>query len=157
MQTLMALVAGFIFGVGLVVSGLANPAKVLNFLDVAGAWDPSLALTMASAVVTTAVGYRLAFYRSRPVFSKVFDVPSGTQIDGRLLSGAAMFGLGWGLVGYCPGPAIVALSIGESGTIIFIMARLIGMGMGRIAPSFSRSGVAKNRPVSKPVSEAIQS
>lgn len=127
MQIALTFFASLLFGMGLIVSGLANPAKVQNFLDIAGVWDPSLALTMAAAVVTTGVGYLWVFKRRRPVLEESFQLPTATVIDLKLIGGAALFGIGWGLVGYCPGPAIVALSLGNQETIIFVAAMLAGM------------------------------
>ena len=127
MKLLTALLAGLLFGAGLVISGLANPAKVLNFLDVAGTWDASLAFVMAAAVIVTSVGYRLVRLRETPLFEANFQVPIGSAIDGRLLAGSALFGIGWGLGGFCPGPALVALTQGGDSTIAFAAAMLAGM------------------------------
>lgn len=104
-----ALLAGVIFGLGLTVSEMVNPAKVIAFLDVLGNWDPSLAFVMGSALVVTAIGYRLVWLLARPVFAPTFQVPGSRHVDGRLATGAVLFGIGWGLVGLCPGPAIAAL------------------------------------------------
>lgn len=131
MPALVSLLAGLLFGFGLVVSGLIDPAKVLAFLDVAGNWDASLAVTMAAAVATTAIGYRLAFAAGRPAFDNAFHLPAQSSIDMRLLAGAALFGIGWGLVGYCPGPAVAALSLGSDSTVIFVAAMLTGMAFAR--------------------------
>ena len=131
MQLLATFLSGLLFGLGLVVSSLINPAKVLNFLDIAGSWDPSLALTMGTAVLTTAAGYRLAFTKGAPAFAAAFHLPTATAIDARLISGAALFGIGWGLVGYCPGPAIAALSSGSASTALFVVAMLAGMALAR--------------------------
>ena len=131
MRPLANLLAGVVVGLGLVISGLANPAKVLNFLDVAGAWDPSLAFVMAGAVAATALGYRVVLARPKPAFDTGFHVPAAAAIDGRLLAGAAVFGLGWGLVGYCPGPAITALPLLNRSTLVFVAAMLLGMWLGR--------------------------
>lgn len=132
MSIIMHLAAGLVFGLGLIVSGLANPAKVQGFLDIAGAWDPSLAFTMGGAVVVTAIGYTLAFRRSRPFFADRFHVPTAKDIDAPLVTGAALFGVGWGLAGYCPGPAIVALTFANPGTIAFVIAMLAGMAVRRL-------------------------
>ena len=131
MRPLASLIVGIIFGLGLVISGLANPAKVLNFLDVTGAWDPSLAFVMAGAVAVTAIGYRLVLTRPGPAFDARFHLPQATAIDGRLLGGAAAFGIGWGLSGYCPGPAITALAFFSPSTLIFVAAMLAGMWLAR--------------------------
>lgn len=118
---------GLLFGVGLVVSGMSDPAKVLNFLDLFGSWDPSLALVMAGAVIVTFLGYRLVFRRGRPIAGKTFHLPDRNDIDGRLLVGPVIFGIGWGLGGFCPGPALTALGLGASGTLAFVPAMLVGM------------------------------
>jgi len=131
MRVLSTFLSGLIFGFGLIVSGLINPAKVLNFLDLGGAWDPSLAITMAVAVAVTGVGYRLAFAKGTPILGGTFQLPAASAIDARLLAGAALFGIGWGLVGYCPGPAIAALSLGAGSTVAFVAAMLAGMALAR--------------------------
>jgi uncharacterized membrane protein YedE/YeeE len=132
MRALANLAAGVVFGLGLVISGLANPAKVLNFLDLAGAWDPSLAFVMAGAVLTAALGYRVVLARPKPVFDSRFHLPTATAIDRRMLAGAATFGVGWGLSGYCPGPAITALPLLNPATLVFVAAMLLGMWLGRM-------------------------
>ena len=132
MRALANLVAGVVFGLGLIISGLANPAKVLNFLDLAGAWDPSLAFVMAGAVVTAALGYRVVLARPSPAFDLRFHLPTATAIDRRMLAGAATFGVGWGLSGYCPGPAITALPLLNPATLVFVAAMLLGMWLGRM-------------------------
>ena len=122
---------GFIFGAGLVVSGMINPAKVLNFLDVAGSFDASLAFVMAGAVAVTALGYRFVLARPKPLFSPSFMVPGSKSIDARLLVGPAIFGIGWGLSGLCPGPAIASLALGAAGVLAFVPAMLVGMAAAR--------------------------
>jgi uncharacterized protein len=117
---------GLIFGLGLLISGMANPAKVQNFLDLAGSFDPSLIFVMASALLVTFIGYRLVLARERPVLAERFYLPSGNIIDGRF------FGIGWGLSGFCPGPAIVSLPLLAKGTLIFVPAMLAGIGLGRL-------------------------
>jgi uncharacterized membrane protein YedE/YeeE len=131
MALLLQLLAGLIFGVGLIVSGMANPAKVLNFLDLAGGWDPSLAFVMAGAVATTAIGYRLVLRRPKPVLAESFRLPTARRIDLRILVGPAIFGIGWGLSGLCPGPAITSLGIGSPGVLVFVPAMLVGMALAR--------------------------
>jgi hypothetical protein len=131
MQITVMLTSGLLFGFGLIVSGLVNPAKVLNFLDFTGAWDPSLAFTMAAAVLTTAIGYGLAFRRKAPLLGGSFQLPTATDVDKRLIGGAALFGVGWGLVGFCPGPAVSALATGSGEALIFVVAMLGGMGLAR--------------------------
>lgn len=126
-RILFGLVAGLVFGCGLVIAGMSNPGKVLNFLDVAGAWDPSLIFVMAGATITTFIGYRLAWQRTAPVANPTFDVPSSKAIDAPLLAGALLFGLGWGISGFCPGPAWTALGMGATGTLAFVPAMLVGL------------------------------
>lgn len=123
---------GLLFGVGLVISGMSDPAKVLNFLDLFGTWDPSLAFVMAGAVVVTFLGYRLVFRRGRPVKGKTFRLPDSNDIDRRIVIGPAIFGIGWGLGGFCPGPALTALGLVASGTLAFIPAMLLGMLVARL-------------------------
>jgi uncharacterized protein len=118
---------GFVFGVGLLVSGMANPAKVLAFLDLSGAWDPSLALVMVGAVVIAVPGFAIAKRKGRSVLGDPLRVPATDGIDARLLLGSATFGVGWGLAGICPGPAFVALGTGQSKAIVFVGAMLVGM------------------------------
>lgn len=129
----MPLVAGLLFGAGLTLSQMVNPAKVLGFLDIAGiadgSWDPSLAFVMAGALLVTGLGYRLAFRRAAPLAAPQFHLPKQTEIDARLIGGAAIFGLGWGLAGYCPGPAIASLAFGRLEVVAFVLAMLAGMGI----------------------------
>lgn len=127
MKLVSALVAGFLFGLGLVVSGMINPAKIIGFLDIAGAWDPSLVIVMAAALTVTFVGYRLVWRRKAPLFEPSFQQPAASVIDRRLLIGAGVFGVGWGLAGFCPGPAISAAALGHLEPYLFIAAMLIGM------------------------------
>lgn len=127
MRSLLGLLAGLVFGIGLVVSGMSDPAKVLNFLDVLGTWDPSLAFVMGGASLTAFLGYRLVWRRARPLTLDDFQIPTRDDIDAPLLGGAALFGLGWGLGGFCPGPAWTALTLGAPGTLVFLPAMLLGM------------------------------
>lgn len=122
--------SGLVFGLGLVISGMSDPAKVLNFLDLAGTWDPSLALVMGGATMTTFVGYRLVWRRKAPAFESGFDVPTSTRIDLPLIIGAALFGTGWGIGGFCPGPAWTALPLLAPGTLVFLPAMLAGLWLG---------------------------
>ena len=130
-HALGALLAGILFGLGLAVSQMINPAKVIGFLDFAGAWDPSLAVVMAGALGITAVGYRLALRRPAPLLAARFDLPTLREIDRRLLAGAVLFGIGWGLVGFCPGPVIASLAFGMKESLIFVGAMLAGMALFR--------------------------
>ncbi|SFD56862.1 DUF6691 family protein [Roseivivax sediminis] len=135
MNPILGLLSGLVFGLGLVVSGMADPAKVLNFLDLFGTWDPSLAFVMAGATVTAHVGYRLVWRRAAPLRMPEFDLPSARAIDAPLLTGAALFGLGWGIGGFCPGPALTALPLAAPGTLVFVPAMLAGLWMGGRAKS----------------------
>ena len=130
MRTFFGFLSGLVFGLGLVISGMSDPAKVLNFLDVAGAWDPSLAFVMGGASVTAFIGYRIAWGRDRPVLMAQFDVPTNNAIDAPLLTGAALFGIGWGIGGFCPGPAWTALPLAATGTLVFLPAMLVGFLLG---------------------------
>jgi uncharacterized membrane protein YedE/YeeE len=128
-RNLSALIAGLVFGMGLTISEMVNPAKVLAFLDLFGNWDPSLALVMGGALGVTAIGYRLVWTAPRPLFAENFQVPGNRSVDARLALGAVLFGVGWGLVGLCPGPAISALTFGGLPAWIFIAAMAAGMGL----------------------------
>lgn len=127
MRTLLGFLCGLVFGLGLVMSGMSDPAKVLNFLDVLGPWDPSLAFVMGGASITTFIGYRLVLQRPAPLAMPDYDLPTARKIDVRLLVGAALFGVGWGIGGFCPGPAWTALPLAAPGTLIFVPAMLCGM------------------------------
>ena len=139
MRVAVNALAGLIFGLGLLISGMANPAKVQNFLDVTGAFDPSLIFVMLGAVVVTFLGYRLTFKRSRPVLAKRFSLPTLKDVDARVLLGSALFGVGWGLSGFCPGPEITSLTLLAKGTLFFVPAMLIGIGLARFLLRLSRS------------------
>ena len=125
--TLSSFVAGLVFGIGLVVSGLVNPAKVLGFLDLAGAWDPSLAVVMAGAVAVGALAFAVAGKRASTLLGAPMALPAARGIDRRLVLGSLAFGVGWGLAGFCPGPALVALGAGKVKALVFVAAMLIGM------------------------------
>lgn len=124
-----AFLAGLLFGLGLLVSGMANPAKVLGFLDLAGHWDPSLALVMAGAILVGLVAFRLAGQRQRSLLAEPMRLPTSRDIDRRLVLGGIGFGVGWGLAGFCPGPALVALGAGEMKAVVFVAAMLAGMAL----------------------------
>ncbi|HUG46632.1 MAG TPA: YeeE/YedE family protein [Sphingomicrobium sp.] len=126
-RLLAALAAGLLFGAGLALSDMINPARVLAFLDVAGNWDPTLAFVMAGALLPSAAGYWLARRMKQPVLADEFSIPSNRGIDAPLLLGAALFGIGWGLVGFCPGPAVAALGFGLWQAWLFVAAMLAGM------------------------------
>jgi hypothetical protein len=120
------LIAGILFGLGLAVSQMINPAKVLGFLDIAGRWDPSLALVMAGALAVTFAGFRLTLRRPASVLGGRFQLPGARDIDWRLIGGAALFGIGWGMVGFCPGPALASMAYGIRESFIFVAAMLVG-------------------------------
>ncbi len=134
LKNVSGLLAGFTFGIGLLLSGMADPAKVQNFLDLFGTWDPSLAFVMGGAIAVTFPGFRLITRNSGPVFDVKFHLPSRTDLDARLLTGAAIFGIGWGLGGFCPGPALTALPLAATGTISFVPAMFLGMWLAGQAP-----------------------
>lgn len=124
---LLALGAGILFGGGLLISGMAQPAKVIGFLDVLGDWDPSLGFVMVGAIAVHSLAYRLVPRLQRPLWGSSWAIPTRRDIDGRLVGGAALFGAGWGLGGYCPGPALTSVVAGASSTLIFTGAMLAGM------------------------------
>ena len=128
MPIVTSLLAGLIFGLGLILSGMADPAKVLGFLDLAGAWDPSLALVMAGAIAVGLVAFTLAKGRARSLLGLDMQLPENTTLDRRLGLGSLLFGIGWGVAGFCPGPALVALGMGELKAAVFVLAMLTGMG-----------------------------
>lgn len=131
MSTLIQFVLGLLFGIGLIIAGMADPAKVLNFLDFAaipaGTWDPSLAFVLGGAAIVTFIGYRSVLKRPKPLFDTQFHLPHKTSIDAPILVGPAIFGIGWGMAGFCPGPAFVALGSGTSQAVTFVIAMLVGM------------------------------
>lgn len=128
-HNLSAFAAGLVFGLGLLISGLANPAKVLAFLDLAGNWDPSLALVMGAAIAVGLVAFALAKGRDTTLLGTPLRLPDARHLDKRLVLGSLAFGVGWGLAGFCPGPALVALGAGEIKALVFTAAMLIGMGL----------------------------
>jgi uncharacterized membrane protein YedE/YeeE len=127
MQVIMALIVGLLFGIGLIVSGMTDPSKVIGFLDLAGAWDPSLGLVMAGAVAVGLLAFRIATGRERALLGDAMRLPSSNRIDRRLVLGGLAFGAGWGLAGYCPGPALASLAGGGAKPLIFSAAMLAGM------------------------------
>jgi hypothetical protein len=147
MQTLLAFLAGLLFGAGLTVSQMIAPPKILDFLDFAGiargTWDPSLALVMAGALLVTYVGYRLTLLRNSPLLAPSFALPTRKDIDFRLIAGSALFGLGWGMVGFCPGPALAALATGTGKAFLFVAAMLSGMSLHRFI--FERAASTRSR------------
>jgi uncharacterized membrane protein YedE/YeeE len=127
MQVLTALLAGLVFGIGLIVSGMFNPAKVLGFLDLAGSWDPSLALVMGGAIAVGGIAFAVADRRSTTLLGTPMMLPTARNLEARLVLGSLMFGVGWGLAGFCPGPALVALGAGYGKAVVFVVAMLAGM------------------------------
>ncbi|RKE85982.1 DUF6691 family protein [Rhizobium sp. AG855] len=128
MRFLVVFLIGALFGTGIVLSGMANPAKVLNFFDLAGSFDPSLAFVMAGALSVAAPGYALLFrMRQKPVFDQSFRLPKASAIDTKLIGGSAVFGIGWGIAGFCPGASIPALGLGHASAAIFVGALLVGI------------------------------
>jgi uncharacterized membrane protein YedE/YeeE len=145
MAILFQFVIGLIFGFGLLLSGMSNPAKVLNFLDLAGirsgTWDPSLAFVMAGAIAVTFIGFDRVLRQPQPLLGETFHLPTKQELDIRIISGPAIFGLGWGLAGFCPGPALTALGFGSPAAVIFVAAMVAGMLLARWLanrPSLSR-------------------
>lgn len=142
MKLIFALLTGLVFGIGIAVSGMMNPAKVLNFFDVAGAWDPSLAFVMGGAVIVTFVGYRLVWRRAAPLFGVRFQLPGSTAIDAKLVGGSALFGIGWGIAGFCPGAALPALGTGRWEVVLFLVAVAGGFYLRRLLTPTKRADIA---------------
>jgi uncharacterized membrane protein YedE/YeeE len=128
MLVFTSLLAGLVFGLGLIVSGMANPAKVIGFLNLAGPWDPSLAFVMAGAIAVGSGAFFVARRRSVSLLGAAMKLPTARDIDRRLVLGSLVFGVGWGLAGFCPGPGLVALGMGEFKALVFVAAMLVGMG-----------------------------
>ena len=127
MRDFIALISGLVFGLGLIASGMTDPAKVKNFLDVFGAWDPSLALVMGGAIAVGVFAFAAARRRTRSWSGEMMEIPSSTVIDGRLMVGGLLFGIGWGIGGFCPGPALVAMGSGLGSAWLFVAAMVAGM------------------------------
>ncbi len=143
MPTFFALLAGAVFGIGLILSGMADPAKVLGFLDLAGAWDPSLALVMVGAILVGSIAFAFARRRTVSLLGLQMRLPTATKVDRRLVGGSVLFGVGWGIAGFCPGPALVALGMGEAKALVFVVAMLAGMGLFEL---LDRSIAARTAP-----------
>jgi uncharacterized membrane protein YedE/YeeE len=139
-RILLAGLIGLVFGAGIAISGMGNPAKVLNFFDVAGTWDPSLMLVMGSALLVTFIGYRFVLKRPAPVLDTVFHLPTKKDIDVPLVAGSAVFGIGWGIAGFCPGGAIPALGSGNIEPFYFVGAMIAGI----LIANFVRNRPARN-------------
>jgi uncharacterized membrane protein YedE/YeeE len=146
MWIIAPLLCGLIFGAGLLISGMVQPTKVLGFLDIFGAWDPSLAVVMAAALAVSVPGFMLANQRPRPWLAKQYFWPSKSEIDLPLVAGAAMFGIGWGLVGLCPGPALESLATLSPGVIVFVVAMAVGMALHEVWQK-SRLTVQRSSPL----------
>lgn len=131
-RTVSAFLIGLVFGAGLLLSGMADPSKVLNFFDFAGSWDPSLAFVMGGALLVAAIGYRLVLARPAPVLASSFSLPALTTLDARLLGGAALFGIGWGIAGFCPGGVVPALGLGRIEPFVFAAALVTAIGAIRL-------------------------
>ena len=127
MRLLTTYLIGLLFGLGIAISGMANPAKVLNFFDIAGTWDPSLAFVLGGAVVTAFIGYRIVLQRPAPLFEELYSLPSRTDLDWKLIGGSAVFGIGWGISGFCPGAALPVLGTGQLSVIMFVVSLVAGM------------------------------
>ena len=131
MLNVFSLTSGLLFGFGLAVSSMINPAKIVGFLDITGNWDPSLAFVMGGAVLVTALTFRLILKRPKPIFTDIFELPSKVSLDGKLITGAAIFGIGWAMSGLCPGPAISSIGFLDEKLLIFVCTLLIGSFIGK--------------------------
>jgi uncharacterized protein len=129
MTVFTSLLAGLVFGLGLIVSGMANPAKILGFLDLSGSWDPSLAFIMAGAIAVGLIAFAMAGKRTVSILGADMKLPTARHIDRRLVGGSLLFGIGWGVAGFCPGPGLVALGMGEAKAAVFVAAMLAGMAL----------------------------
>jgi uncharacterized membrane protein YedE/YeeE len=132
-----AFVTGLIFGLGLILSEMTNPAKIIGFLDIFGNWDPSLVLVMLGAITVSAVSFKLTKSRQQSFFGQQIKLPKSSKIDHRLITGSLIFGVGWGLAGYCPGPALTSVLLGGYQPLIFAISMLIGMGVFEVVSQFS--------------------
>ncbi|SHE89589.1 hypothetical protein SAMN05444273_10378 [Litoreibacter ascidiaceicola] len=142
MRLIASYISGLIFGIGISISGMANPAKVLNFFDIAGTWDPSLIFVMGGALIVTFIGYRFVLRRPAPTFETSFKLPTRSDLDLPLIGGSALFGVGWGIAGFCPGGALPALGTGRSEVIIFTVALLAGIFAAKALQRFAASRAA---------------
>ncbi|MGJ8623375.1 MAG: DUF6691 family protein [Yoonia sp.] len=142
MKLIAIYVIGVIFGVGISISGMANPAKVLNFFDVFGTWDPSLIFVMGGALITTFIGYKLVIGRQAPIFESSFGVPTSRRIDAKLIGGSAVFGIGWGIAGFCPGGALPALGTGQWEVFAFTGSLIVGIFIARWSMNRQLIGVS---------------
>ena len=160
---LVSFLSGLVFALGLGISGMTQPAKVIGFLDFTGNWDPSLAFVMVGAIMVHALLYRLIRRRSSPLFAPTFAIPTRTDIDLRLVGGATLFGIGWGIGGFCPGPALTSLASGHSTVLIFVAAMITGMYLYKLTerlqarPAGTPRPGAVSSPAPAPASPAFQS
>lgn len=138
MRSLVSLLCGLLFGLGLIISGMVNPAKVIGFLDLAGAWDPSLALVMVGAIAVAFVGFRFANRQASAVLGGEMHLPTRRDVDKRLVLGSLLFGVGWGIAGLCPGPALVSLGAGHIEAVYFVLAMVLGMSLFAFLESAAR-------------------
>jgi len=136
MNAISAFAVGLLFGMGLIISGMTDPSKIIGFLDIAGAWDPSLAFVMGGAILVGFVAFRFARRRTMSFLGGAMHIPTARQIDRPLILGGLAFGVGWGLAGYCPGPAVVALGAGQDQAVVFVIAMLAGMALYETADRF---------------------
>lgn len=142
MRLIATYITGLIFGIGISISGMANPAKVLNFFDIAGSWDPSLIFVMGGALMTTFIGYRVVFGRTAPLFDADFKLPTSSTLDAKLIGGSAVFGIGWGIAGFCPGGALPALGTGKLEVFLFTGALIAGV----LLAKYLQNNAAKRAP-----------
>lgn len=145
MHALGAFVSGLIFGIGLIISGMTDPSKVIGFLDLAGRWDPSLAFVMVGAIIVGLIGYAFARKRTAAFLGGAMHLPAARQIDRRLVLGSLVFGTGWGLAGFCPGPAIVSLGAGQDKAAVFVIAMLAGMAAYEAAEKYFHPDMRRTR------------
>lgn len=137
MRLILTYLIGLVFGSGIMISGMANPAKVINFFDVAGTWDPSLAFVMGGALIVTLLGYRWVFKKQNPIFAESFSLPTSKDLDSKLIGGSIIFGIGWAFAGFCPGGALPAIGTGNIDVLIFIAALISGFYLVKIAQRFN--------------------
>jgi uncharacterized membrane protein YedE/YeeE len=148
MAMITAFIAGLLFGSGLILSGMSNPAKVLAFLDIAGRWDPSLLFVMVGAILVAAIAFRVGGARARTVFGGAIHMPGAAHVDARLMLGSVVFGVGWGLVGYCPGPALTSLGVGGWPTLLFVAAMIAGMAIYEVSERIAAWRASREHPQS---------
>jgi uncharacterized membrane protein YedE/YeeE len=141
MRKLIVFISGVLFGAGVTISDMVNPMKVLNFFDISGAWDATLIFVMGAGLLVTLIGYHIIFKRKAPLFASSFRLPTSQDIDAQLLGGASLFGVGWGLGGFCPGPAVASLVFGRTESITFVIAMAAGMILAKQLQKLQRSKV----------------